>query len=67
MGLHHFVEIIHSTSLPLGIATHTINKVCPRKYVVSRKIADSRTTGIFMLDTTYFHCDLLSYKSQFIE
>ena len=35
--------------------------------VDSREVADSRTPGIFIQDTAYFHCDSLNYKSQFMK
>ena len=33
----------------------------------NREVADFHTAGIFIWDTSYFHCDSLNYESQFIE
>ena len=54
MCLHHFVEIICLTiNWVLQLAQQSVPTV--RKYAVSREVADPRTAGIFIRDTTDFH------------
>ena len=57
MNLHYFIEIVYLTIWVLQLAQQSM----PTVQIVSREVAYSRTAGIFIRNTTFFHCDSLNY------
>ena len=45
----------HPMMVMVGVGT-------PSQVRVIREVADSRTPGIFIRDTAYFHCDSMNYE-----